>query len=259
MSSEAHPVIVFAPGAWHLPSCFDIVRADLESRGWETEGVTYPSVGAEPPNKGLADDAAAVRAVLEKLVDLGKQIVLVAHSYGGLTGAEALEGLAYAQRKRDGKAGGVIMFVYLAAFANPKGMSLLDMLQGQWLPWMMGPKDFGPEGSYITVDNPEAIMYHDVDPTLRTKVLAELRHQSGQVFIDKVAYEPWHHVPCMYIFCEDDKALPIEYQRAFAQQFGQDAPSYLCKTSHSPFLSQPQEVVEALFQAAQIGQAKIAA
>ena len=102
MSAETLSTIVFAPGAWHLPSCFDIVRADLESRGWSTEGVTYPSVGAEPPNKGLADDTAAVRLVLERLVDQGKQIILVGHSYGGLAGGMASEGLGYMQRAKEG-------------------------------------------------------------------------------------------------------------------------------------------------------------
>ena len=129
------PTIVFAPGAWHAPDCFDIVREQLHQRGWETEAVTYPSVGAEPPNKGLADDAMALRSTLERLADECKEIVLVAHSYGGLVGQNALQGLGYKQRQAAGKRGGVIMFVYLAAFVAPKGATIKAML-GQFLPWM---------------------------------------------------------------------------------------------------------------------------
>jgi pimeloyl-ACP methyl ester carboxylesterase len=130
------PTIVFAPGAWHTPDCFDMVRSQLHQRGWETEAVTYPSVGAEPPTKGLVEDAAAVRATLEKLADDGKDIVLVVHSYGGLVGQNAVEGLGVKQRQAAGKRGGVINFVYLAAFVAPKGACIKEMTGGQFLPWM---------------------------------------------------------------------------------------------------------------------------
>jgi pimeloyl-ACP methyl ester carboxylesterase len=140
MTSQPSPTIVFAPGGWHRPGCFDLVSADLNLRGYETEGVSYPSVGAEPPNKGLADDATALRVMIERLADHGKQVVLVTHSYGGIVGANAVEGLAYRQRAREGKKGGVVMFVYLSAFAIRKGSCLLDQLGNMWLPWMTPSK-----------------------------------------------------------------------------------------------------------------------
>jgi len=136
MASTTKPTIVFAPGAWHTPDCFDLVRDALKTRGWETEAVDYPSVGAEPPTKGLADDAGAIRGVLETLANEGKQIVLVVHSYGGLTGANAVQGLGWNQRAKDGKTGGVILYVYLSAFVTPLGKSIKEMLGGQFLPWM---------------------------------------------------------------------------------------------------------------------------
>lgn len=134
--SSVKPTIVFAPGAWHTADCFDIVREALHARDWTTEAVEYPSVGAEPPTKGLADDANAVRSSVERLADEGKKVVLVVHSYGGLVGANAVEGLGYKQRLREGKTGGVILFVYLPAFVTPLGKSIKEMLGGQFLPWM---------------------------------------------------------------------------------------------------------------------------
>lgn len=134
--SSVKPTIVFAPGAWHTANCFDPARNALTARGWTVEAVEYPSVGAEPPTKGLSDDAAAVRETLQRLADEGKPIVLVVHSYGGLVGANAVEGLGYKQRAKQGKTGGVIMFVYLAAFVTPLGKSIIEMLGGQPLPWM---------------------------------------------------------------------------------------------------------------------------
>ncbi|KAF4495365.1 Alpha beta hydrolase fold-1 [Fusarium agapanthi] len=124
---SSNPTIVFAPGAWHLAPCFDPIREALHSRGWTTEAVEYPSVEAEPPTKGLDDDADAVRTVLQRLADKREQIVLVVHSYGGLVGANAVKGLGYRQRKEQGLPGGVIMFVYLAAFVTPLGLSIKQM------------------------------------------------------------------------------------------------------------------------------------
>lgn len=130
------PTIVLAPGAWHTPDCFDALREQLHTRGFPTEAVAYPSIGAEPPNKGLSDDAAVLRNVLERLANEEKEVVLMVHSYGGLVGQNAVSGLGYKQRKAQGKKGGIIMLVYLAAFVAPKGATLKQMLGGRFLPWI---------------------------------------------------------------------------------------------------------------------------
>lgn len=130
------PVFVLAPGAWHTPDCYQLIQDRLHAQKYETRAVAYPSVGAEPPNKGLFDDAAAVRAEIQTLADQGRQVIVVVHSYGGLVGAEAVKGLGYTQRKAEGKKGGVTLLVYLAAFVTPKGMSITKMLGGKPLPWM---------------------------------------------------------------------------------------------------------------------------
>ncbi|KAF2845689.1 alpha/beta-hydrolase [Plenodomus tracheiphilus IPT5] len=244
------PIIVFAPGAWHTPDCFDIAREQLHQRGWETETVAYPSVGAEPPNKGLADDAAALRSTLERLSDDGKEIVLVVHSYGGLVGQNALEGLGYKQRQAVGKKGGVIIFVYLAAFVVPKGATIKVMLGGQLLPWMHF------DGEYGYAATPEVVFYHDLNEEAQKTAIAKLKHQSARVFTDEVTYEPWHDILSMYFFCEGDKALPLPVQQQMAQMLGADTPTFKSVGSHSPFLSQPQEVVEGLEYAAKVGQSK---
>lgn len=109
------PIFVLAPGAWHTPDCFELIQDKLHAQGYETRGVVYPSVGAEPPDKGLFDDAAALRAEIEMHANQERQVIVVVHSYGGLVGAEAVKGLGHKQRKTEGKNGGVTLLVYLAA------------------------------------------------------------------------------------------------------------------------------------------------
>ncbi|KAH8659749.1 Alpha/beta hydrolase fold-1 [Ilyonectria robusta] len=253
MATTSKPTIVFAPGAWHTPDCFDVVRDALHVRGWSTEAVSYPSVAAEPPTKGLADDAVAVRAALQRLADEGTTIVLVVHSYGGLVGANAVEGLGYKQRAKQGQSGGVIMFVYLAAFVTPLGKSVKDMLGGRFLPWMKF------DGNYVHADTPEVVFYHDVEPEAQKKAIVALKHQSASVFTDAVTYEPWHDIDSMFFFCDADQALPLPVQQGMAALLGPNATSFHSKASHSPFLSQAQEVVDGLEYAAKVGQEKIKA
>ncbi|KAM0197813.1 hypothetical protein ACHAPA_003203 [Fusarium lateritium] len=244
---STNPTIVFAPGAWHTADCYDIVRNELQAKGWSTEAVDYPSVGAEPPSKGLADDVVAVRTVVERLVNEGKNVMIVVHSYGGLVGALAVEGLGHKQRAKEGKTGGVIQLVYLSAFVMPKDQSILGVLGGQYLPWMR------VEGDYVYADTPEKIFYHDLKAEAQSKAIAGLKHQSRRVYVDAVTYEPWHDVPCFFIYCDDDQAIALPIQQHLASLLGPDAGSFHITSSHSPFLSKPQETIEALEAAAKNG------
>ncbi|KAJ0160934.1 hypothetical protein CTA2_7055 [Colletotrichum tanaceti] len=251
--SAAKPTFVLAPGAWHRETCFAPAQQILESRGYPVEAVAYPSVGAEPPTKGVKDDAAAVRAVLERLADEGKEIVLVVHSYGGLVGSNAVEGLGYKQRAREGKKGGVVIFVYLAAFVLPLGKCIRDLLGGQLLPWMQ------VEDGYVRPQNPEEMFYHDVEPQAQKKAVEDLLHQGAGGFDDVVTHEPWHDMDCMYFFCEDDRAIPLAVQQNMAGLLGPNAVTYSSKASHSPFLSRPEDVAEGLEIAVKAGQERVRA
>ena len=131
------PTIVFAPGAWHQPSCFDLIRQFLHRRGYTTDAVSYPSVGYHT-GKTLSDDTIALRRILENVADTGREIVLVLHSYGGTVGSNAVAELGVHERFKQGKTGGVIMVVYMTAYAIPVGKSvrqvILEVSNGS--PWI---------------------------------------------------------------------------------------------------------------------------
>lgn len=137
MTSNTSPIFVFVPGAWHTPDTFDGIRDLLNERGFESEAVANQSVGAADPLTGLHADISYTKNVIQKLADQGRQIVVVTHSYGGMVGAGAVEGLGISQRAQAGLPGGVIQVVWMAAFVTPKGNSVIDMLGGNWLPWML--------------------------------------------------------------------------------------------------------------------------
>ncbi|KAJ5591195.1 Alpha/beta hydrolase fold-1 [Penicillium hetheringtonii] len=108
------PTLLFIPGAWHAADGFEDVRASLASRK-----IKNPTIALLLPS-------------IEKLVEQGKKVVVIAHSSGGMVGAGAVKGHSCSERKQEEKKGGVIMLVYMAAFVSLKGGSLLGMLGGKY-------------------------------------------------------------------------------------------------------------------------------
>lgn len=150
------PTVVIVPGSWQLPLVWDEFRSVLEQAGHAAHHVALPSVGGtELPLTGLPEDVAAVRTVLDPLVAEGKEIVLLCHSSGGIVGSNAVEGYDVAARKAANQTGGVVRVVYVAAFMLPKGQSLIGMLGGEPLPWMVIGVSFNfPSFRYGAFANP---------------------------------------------------------------------------------------------------------
>ncbi|KAJ5833619.1 hypothetical protein N7474_001930 [Penicillium riverlandense] len=231
---------VFALGAWVTPKVFGPLRARLDALGVSSECPPHPSIGAEPPSKTLADDVASLRDVLTTLVDEGKDVVVVAHSYGGVVASAAVEGLDKIARGAANKPGGVSKVVFLSAFALDKGQSLLGMLGGNFLPWMR------VEGDYVYADAAGAVGWQDLPPGEQEQWNAAMVHTSRSVFSGEATYEPWHEIPCAYIICEQDHALPPPFQEQFASKVGGPEDTYRLPSSHSPFLSMPDKVAALL-------------
>lgn len=70
------------------------------------------------------------------LIDAGKEVVVVMHSYGGVVGTEALHGLGLENRKTAGNAGGVKRMIFLTAFIPQLGQSLAGIFGGKLPPFI---------------------------------------------------------------------------------------------------------------------------
>ncbi|KAL4805508.1 Alpha/beta hydrolase fold-1 [Aspergillus unguis] len=248
MSTNEQPIFVFVPGAWHGAASFDRLRSLMTEQGLETEAIDTPSVGASPPVKGLHADIEYTKGVLQGLVDSGRQVVLVLHSYGGVVGPSAAEGLGYAQRSKAGLVGGIISVVWMAAFVARKGQSLLDLLGGKWLPWMLFKNDDG----YCYSSDENTVFYSDMTPEDQQKHIALLQPQPILSFTQPATYESWHDIPSMYLFCDQDQGLPLAVQEAFAKTLGNPV-VFHSDGSHSAFLSHPGQVIEGLRLAVKTG------
>ncbi|KAK1974433.1 Alpha/beta hydrolase fold-1 [Colletotrichum cereale] len=248
MPSEL-PTVLFTPGAWHKPWVFDRVRDDLAGRGYPTAAVALPSVGSADVNAGLDQDTEAVRAELQGLIDAGRNVVVVAHSYGGVPVANAVKGLNYRDRVAQQKTGGVLMVIYMAAYAIPADESLSDSEELQ--PWLSVTDGF------ISPRDPISIFYADVESSLAAEAAAALCPQPGKTFQDKSGFEPWNEGFEMgYIFTEEDQALSLDRQIDMSSQFPANSFTATLTASHSPFLSMPEALGKTIQQAAQVAVAR---
>lgn len=134
--AEQKPVIFLIHGAWHTTAPYRQLLDIFEAKGYTTAAPELPS-GAEPmPADPPESDIRCCNKELQWLVDEGKEVVVVAHSYGGVVAPEAALGLGVRERSAKGLAGGVSRVVYLAAFMLEPGRTLEMNAPIDSVPWV---------------------------------------------------------------------------------------------------------------------------
>ena len=126
---------VFIPGAFHTSAHFQLIIKALESKGFASYAVDLPSVGHAAPSHGLDHEINAIREAILEFSDKGKDIVLVAHSYGGFPGSRAIAGLDQDTRSKEGKRG-VKRVYFISAFLLPEDVSMHDIFRDAIPPWI---------------------------------------------------------------------------------------------------------------------------
>lgn len=123
------PVIVIVPGAWHRPQHYKYIIEGLQKFHYEAVGVTLPTVDSNPPLTSWDKDAEAVRTEILKHLDAGKDIIVIAHSYGGLVMSEAVRGLGKKAREEQGLKTSVLRLIYMCAIASQEGKTFQEIVK----------------------------------------------------------------------------------------------------------------------------------
>lgn len=122
--------VVIIPGSFAPPSLYKPLAQSLARDGIQSNIVDLPSVGRregkEPAT--MTEDAEEIVSVVERLLDEDKEVILLAHSYGGVPATQSLDKLSRKNRQARGKEGGVLKIIYLAGVALPVGGSLMSLL-----------------------------------------------------------------------------------------------------------------------------------
>jgi hypothetical protein len=124
----------------------------LQNEGYEVYVNNLPSTSRNPPERpaSLNDDALFVRGIIESVVDQGKDVLVVTHSYGGVVGTEAAKGVSKAERQADGKLGGITRIAYLTSIVPPEGGSLVGE-QGEAPPELVETDEVRPVNIHTAV------------------------------------------------------------------------------------------------------------
>jgi pimeloyl-ACP methyl ester carboxylesterase len=120
------PTIVLIPGAWHTTEGFGPLKSFLEKAGYPTKAVDLPSAGAHPGHPNFNQDVAEIRKVVLDLIDEGKEVVVVMHSFGSVVGSEALRDLGKGDREAAGKTGAVIKCVFIGILLPELGKAMYE-------------------------------------------------------------------------------------------------------------------------------------
>lgn len=122
---------IFVPDAFHTLTHFKPIIAALAKRNLASHAVSYPTTGATASALGLQDELRAIRASVRHVVESEhKDVVLVAHGYGGFPASRAVTGWDRQTREREGKSGGIKHIFFVAAVTLPERMGIHDLLAG---------------------------------------------------------------------------------------------------------------------------------
>lgn len=94
-------------------------------------------------------------------------------------------------------------------------------------------------------------------PEAQKEAISKLKPHAKASFCETAVYEPWHDMPSFYLFCDQDKAVPLPLQEGLAQTLGKPG-IYHANGSHSAFLSVPDQVADGLELALKEGLEKTA-
>ncbi|KAG8423084.1 hypothetical protein J3458_000004 [Metarhizium acridum] len=244
--------VISFPGAWHPASCMSSFVSSLDSIGLPTAAYTLQSVGNA--STGVSDDADYMRSIMNSLINAGKDVVLVSHSYAGFPTTWAISGMDKRGREARGEKGGVLGVIYLSSFVPKEDETLYGLLGNQWFPWIKEDET----KKFIICSNEGHILYNDCTPEqveVATKSLKphSLKATKGKDAIPKnIGWrESGYDGRRGYIRLTEDNAIPLSYQDYLISRSGVNWSVKTLNASHSPFLSMPDataELVQELIQ-----------
>ncbi|PYH92744.1 alpha/beta-hydrolase [Aspergillus ellipticus CBS 707.79] len=260
---STRPVIVIVPGAWHRPQHYQRLVNELAKDGYEAVAVTMPSVDSSPPHSSWDKDAQAVRQIILVYLESGREVITVAHSFGGIAMSEAVKGLGKSAREQKGLPGGVIRLIYMAAMALPEGQTHLGQTkpqtpeeeeierQRQEYQAKHGGMQFTPEGAMLLdKDAIRDVFYNRCDPADVDEAVDLLGSFPPALMAVPVTYTAYREIPSTYVVCENDQALPLSVQERMIAQGNGVFHVERCQEGHAPYLSNTRFVVDCVRRAA---------
>ncbi|KAM0815687.1 putative Alpha/beta-hydrolase [Seiridium cardinale] len=249
MTSHRLPAIVLVPGAFGAPAGFDKLAQHLRKAGLSTYPGPYPSHDPVDPSVATCErDIAFLRNnyLLPLLDKEQKDVVVVAHSYGGIVAGGAAKGLGKSTRRQAlGKATGVIGLVYIAGNITSEGESLLQAIGGAYPPFIKRHK---PLSGVALIEPAQEILYNDMDPEWAQELGKRMKPHAMLAFQSPATAPAWADTAFdgrrAYVRTSDDCCNPPFLQDAWIQKTKVKWNVVNFKSGHMPFESRPDALSE---------------
>jgi pimeloyl-ACP methyl ester carboxylesterase len=220
------------PGAWHGAWCFDALVAELERRGHRAVAVDLP---VEDTSAGVS---AYARVVVEALADAPDDVVLAGHSLGGLT-IPVVAALRPVRR-----------LVFVCGLLPYPGRSFADRPESDPEVFVPGcaegiARDELGRSYWADPDEAVRVLYGDCSREDALAAVEHLRPQAQAPSTEPCPLERWPEVESAYVLCTEDRIVSPAWSRWAARDRLGVEPIEL-PGSHSPFLSRPAELADAL-------------
>ncbi|KAI0389102.1 alpha/beta-hydrolase [Xylariaceae sp. FL0594] len=257
MAANTKPTLVIIHGGWHTPASYKALTESLQSEGYEVHCPLLPSTeDVRPPTADLYSDTYYVRGYVECLLQEGRTVVAVMHSYGGHVGSNALYDLGVDKRAVKGLKGGISHLIYLSGYAVPEGEPTLKTVEDEGdqdfmdIAFPQTDKDKGDEKTrfpadpygYVVGAAPEGA---DVEAYVKTWV-----KWNGECMYQPSTHAAWREMPVSYIFTTKDSTVPIGYQQGFVEKMKQNGRkmehTIEIASGHCANFTATQEVVDAI-------------
>ncbi|KAF4338936.1 hypothetical protein FBEOM_7112 [Fusarium beomiforme] len=236
--------VVIIPGSFAPAKHYRVFTESLERHGVDSRVIDTPSVGKRGnlPPATMSDDVEEIANVVSKLLDEGKEVVLMTHSYGGIPGTQCLSKLSRKARDLEGKQGGIDKIIYLASVVLQPGVCNLDAFGANM------PDFVTLEDDYMTLD-PEGhakYTFSDLPFEQALELAKQMPEHSTASFREPLTYPGYNDVDVHYILCEQDQIIPPQFQRAMIEGAkalsGREVTVHNLDSGHVPVISQPDNV-----------------
>lgn len=248
------PSLVLIAGSWHQGTCYARIIEPLQQRcKIRCTAVTLPPTMGDRETS-FKDDVDAAREAIMREISQGQDVVVVAHSFGGMVGNSAIKGLGHSKKANPHQTatnGGVIGLILIASGFTLTGLAFMDPMFGIPPPsWKINKET----GFADLVTSPRELFYHDLSQDDAEYWVSQLVPQNLKTMFEggEHAYAGWMDVPTWFIGTIEDRGLPVMIQRmqvGMARAMGGDITHRELQSSHSPFLSMPEECVAIILQA----------
>lgn len=229
---------VMIHGAWHGGWCFNALRPLLEAKGHQMIAPDLPGMGGDEATLASVTLEGWAEFVAELCRGADAPVILCGHSRGGIVISQAAEAAPDS----------IAALVYICAMLIPNGMSRADIrATGQPNPEFEGIRLKIPHGTVVEASGAVAVFAQLSPSELASAALARLvAEPEGPTSTPlRLSEGRYGSVPRHYIECLQDRAIMIAEQRRMQMMLPCKSVTAL-DTDHSPFLSAPNELADAL-------------